>query len=111
MTPWWLAIAVSIVTALGGVIGKLWASARAEGTRLRADNEQLRHDLNEANATAVRPPQGPPERGDAHQREHVRDLRRIAGLSTSMDPPPLNALAPIIVRETAPGKRAPQRKR
>jgi len=111
LTPWWLATAGGIVTALAGVVGKLWANTREEVTQLRADNAQLRHELSEANAAVVRLQQDATERGDAHQREHVRDLRRIAGLSTSMDPPPLSPWPPVIVRDAPPHKRGPQRKR
>lgn len=65
--PWWVTLAAGavsvITTALAAAAGKVWAQQRDE-------IRQLRHDLEEAH--------------EAHQ----RDLRRLGGLSTSMDPPP-----------------------
>jgi hypothetical protein len=100
LTPWWVAIASGIVASLAGVVGKLWANTREEVASLRAHNAQLRHDINEANATILRLQEEATERGDGHQREHLRDLRRFAGLSTSIDPPQIVAWPPAIVRPT-----------
>lgn len=91
LTPWWVATAAGVVSALAGVIGKLWADHRRELRELRAE-------LAEANARVVELQEQATERGDEHQREHVRDLRRIAGLSRSIDPPP--AWPPVIIRAT-----------
>lgn len=112
MTPWWVGIASGIVCALAAVVGKLWANTREEVSELRTSNAQLRHELSEANATIVRLQQDATERGDEHQREHLRDLRRFAGLSTSMDPPPPSGgWPPAIVRATPPKPRTQPRKR
>jgi hypothetical protein len=110
MAPWWLTIAGAIVTTLTGVIAKLWSDSRQELATLRADNAQLRHELAEANGAIVRLQVEATERGDQHQREHVRDLRRFAGLSTSMDPPPLSPWPPVVVREAGPKPRARPKK-
>jgi len=106
MAPWWLAIAGGIVTTLAGVVAKLWSDSRQEVSTLRTDNAQLRHELAQANSTIVQLQQEATERGDQHQREHLRDLRRFAGLSNSMDPPPLSPWPPqVVVREAAPKPR------
>ena len=68
--PWWVALAVSAGAGLAAAVGKVWADQRAE-------IRQLREDLKAAN-----------ERASELPTEHVRDLRRIAGLSTSLEPPP-----------------------
>lgn len=71
--PWWVPMGAAAVAASAAAAGKVWADMRAEIRQLRAE-------LAEANARAA-----------ASQREehgeHVRDLRRIAGLSTSLEPP------------------------
>lgn len=67
--PWWLAVACGAAAAVAAAAGKVWADQRAE-------IRQLREDLKQAN-----------ERASELPAEHVRDLRRIAGLSTSIDPP------------------------
>jgi hypothetical protein len=108
LTPWWVATATGIVAALAGVVGKLWANTREEVAELRTANAQLRHELSEANNTIVKLQQDATERGDGHQREHLRDLRRFAGLSTSIDPPPqIGGWPPAIVR-APPSKHRPQ---
>jgi hypothetical protein len=73
MAPWWVAIAIGIVTSLGGVIGKLWSDQKREV-------RELRDELAAANARIV-------ELQQKTSDEHVRDLRRFAGLSTSLEPP------------------------
>lgn len=58
-----LAVASAIVAALCGVIVKLYKDRAAERARADAVTEQL-------------------------HRAHVRDLRSVAGIPTSLDPPP-----------------------
>jgi anti-sigma-K factor RskA len=77
-----VAIASSIVVALAGVIGKLWSDQKTELRELRAE-------LASANQRIV-------ELQREEHGEHVRDLRRFAGLSTSMEPPA--AWPPPVVR-------------
>lgn len=69
----WIALAVAGVGGIAAAAGKVWADQRSE-------IRQLREELAEANVRAsvvVREEHG----------EHVRDLRRIAGLSTSIPTP------------------------
>lgn len=73
MAPWWVAIAGGIVTTLAGVIGKLWSDQKREV-------RELRDELAAANARIV-------ELQQTTSSEHMRDLRRFAGLSTSLEPP------------------------
>lgn len=67
--PWWVALVAGAGGAVAAAAGKVWSDQRAE-------IRQLREDLKAANARASELPT-----------EHVRDLRRMAGLSNSMDPP------------------------
>lgn len=71
--PWWVASAAAIVGALAAAAGKVWAEQRTEIRQLRSDLAAA----NERNANLQREEHG----------EHVRDLRRMAGLSTSLEPP------------------------
>lgn len=80
--PWWVASAAATVGTLGAAAGKVWADQRAEIKQLRADLALA----NERAAAAQREEHG----------EHVRDLRRIAGLSTSLEPPAPSA--PVVPR-------------
>lgn len=73
LTPWWVAIGTGVVSTLAGVIGKLWSDQKREVRDLRAE-------LAAANARIV-------ELQKETQHEHVRDLRRFAGISTSLEPP------------------------
>jgi hypothetical protein len=110
LVPWLLSIGGGIVTTLCAVGGKLWAQLLTERRERAAEVEQLRHELAEANARVVKLQQEANERSDEHQREHRRDLRRLAGLSTSIDPPPLGAWPPVIIRE-APARPGPPPKK
>lgn len=110
--PWWVGIGAGIVTTLLGTIGKLWAELASVRRDARAQLEQRDTELAEANQLIVQLQREATERGDAHQREHVRDLRRMVGLSTSVDPPPMNAAYPPVVVRTAPvqTRRTPKKK-
>lgn len=101
LTPWWVAIGAGICSALLGAIGKLWS-----------ENKSLRKELAEANDKIVDAQTAAAARADAHQSEHRRDLRRLAGLSTSVDPPPFNpAFPPVVIREARPTRaRAPKKR-
>jgi hypothetical protein len=81
LAPWWIASATGLVTFLAGVIGKLWTDGKAEVRELRAE-------LAAANARLV-------ELQTRETSEHVRDLRRIAGISTSQPAP---AWPPPVIR-------------
>jgi hypothetical protein len=59
-SPWWLAVAGVICSAMAGAIGKLWS-----------DNQQLRREAN--------------ERTERLEVDHKRDLRRVIWGPT--DPP------------------------
>jgi hypothetical protein len=83
LTPWWLATAGGIVTALAGVIGKLWSDQKREVRELRAE-------LAAANARLLELQR----EGSEH---YVRDLRRMAGLSTSS--PPVVGWPPPVIRK------------
>jgi hypothetical protein len=104
LVPWVLSIGGGIVATLLGVVGKLWAERAAERREHRAELDQLRHELAEANEQIV-----------ALQREtqgaHLRDLRRLAGLSTSLEPPArADPWPPVVIREAIERGPAPPRK-
>lgn len=86
--PWWVAIAVAAAAGIAGAAGKIWLD-------LRAEIRQLRTDLEDANQRAA-------ELQERATGAHVRDLRRLTGLSTSVEPPP---------SEEPPRPRPPPRKR
>lgn len=69
----WVGLACGAAAAVAAAAGKVWADQRAE-------IRQLREDLKAANERAS-------ELQSAEHGEHVRDLRRIAGLSNSIEPP------------------------
>jgi len=75
-----VAIAGAIVVSLCGVIAKLYKDRAAERARGDSLTEQL-------------------------HRAHVRDLQRVAGLPTSLDPPPQSA------RDDEPPSTRPSRPR
>jgi hypothetical protein len=79
LTPWWVATGAGLVTALAGVIGKLWSDHMASVRALREDLASARSQLAEANARNA-------ELQKSEHEEHVRDLRRIAGLAASWPP-------------------------
>ena len=83
LAPWWVAIGSGAVAALAAAAGKIWSDQRAE-------IRQLRDDLAKANARAA-------ELQREEHGEHVRDLRRIAGLSTSQ--PPVEGWPPPVIRK------------
>lgn len=60
--PWWVALAVAGVAGIAAAAQRVWSGQRDE-------IKQLRGELQEA-----------------HE-QHQRDLRRLGGLSTSMEPP------------------------
>lgn len=103
LTPWWIGITTGVVTAAAGVIGKVW-------TELRRELRDTRAELAAANARVVELQQLASKRGDELQREHVRDLRRFAGVSTSLEPPAHGGWPPAIVREQPPRIRKPRKK-
>lgn len=80
--PWWVASAAAVVGSLGAAAGRVWSEQRSE-------IKQLRADLAAANARNV-------ELQREEHGEHVRDLRRFAGLSTSLEPPASSA--PVVPR-------------
>ena len=84
LTPWWVALGVGAVTTLAGVIGKLWTDQRREATAAAAvaadEARELRAALAAANDRNVLLQQ-------SSTAEHVKDLRRIAGLAASWPPP------------------------
>lgn len=94
--PGLIGIGTGIVTALCAVIGKLWAALVSERRERAAEVAELRHELAEANARIVELQREANERGDVFQREHVRDLRRIAGLA-SLEPGRPSPWPPVIV--------------
>lgn len=110
LTPWLLSIGGGIVAALVGVIGKLWAERAAERREHREEVAQLRHELDEAHDRIRELQNEAQKRSDEHQAEHRRDLRRLAGLSTSVEPPPRDAWPPVIVR-AAPARALPPAKK
>lgn len=79
LTPWWVATGSGVVAALAGVIGKLWSDHMAGVRALREELAATRAQLAEANARNV-------ELQKSDHEEHVRDLRRIAGLAASWPP-------------------------
>ena len=83
LTPWWVATGAGVVTALAGVIGKLWSDHMAGVRVLREDLATARSQLADANARNA-------ELQKTEHEEHVRDLRRIAGLTASFPPPIIN---------------------
>jgi hypothetical protein len=109
--PWWVGIGAGIVSSLVAVIGKLWAELAKERRERGEEVGLIRHELAEANDRVVQLQADANQRGDVFQREHVRDLRRIAGLSTSVEPPPRSDPWPPVVIRSAPTRaRPPPRK-
>jgi hypothetical protein len=102
LTPWWIAAATGAFGGVAGVIGKVWAAHRAVVAELRTELATARAELAEANATIVRLQEQATQRGDEHQREHLKDLRRLAGLSNSLEPPRPGEWPPVIIREAPP---------
>jgi TolA-binding protein len=98
LVPWVLSIGGGIVTALSAVVGKLWVSLNEERAARAVERDQLRHELAEANDRIVELQTQSSQRSDEHQREHRRDLRRLAGLSTSVEPPAPNVWPPVVIR-------------
>lgn len=100
--PWVLSIGGGIVTTLLAVIGKLWAERAAERREHREELAALRHELEQANDRVVELQNQAQQRSDLHQAEHRRDLRRLVGLSTSVEPPPRSdAWPPVVIRSDA----------
>jgi hypothetical protein len=98
LTPWILSIGGGIVTTLLGVIGKLWSERATERREHRDELATVRHELEQANERVVELQTQGQERSDLHQAEHRKDLRRLAGLSTSIEPPARDAWPPVIIR-------------
>jgi hypothetical protein len=99
LVPWVLSIGGGIVTTLLGVIGKLWADRATRDREHRDELATVRHELEQANDRVVELQQAAQARSDSHQAEHRRDLRRLAGLSTSLEPPARDAWPPVVIRE------------
>ena len=108
--PWWVGIGAGVVSSLVATIGKLWAEMAKERRERAEEMAAVRHELAEANDRVVQLQTEANERGDVFQREHVRDLRRIAGLSNSLEPPRPDAWPPAVVRAAAPRARSAPRK-
>lgn len=108
--PWWVGIGAGIVSTLGAVIAKLWAALTAERAARAAEVEQIRYELAEANRQLVELQQAATNRGDEHQQRHLRDLRRLTGLSTSVEPPRPDPWPPVIVRAAPVRAKPPPRK-
>lgn len=110
LVPWLLSIGGGIVATLVGVVGKLWAERATERREHRAEVAQLRQELDDANAQVVELQKAAQQRSDEYQAEHRRDLRRLAGLSTSLEPPPRDVWPPTIIRSTPERALPPARK-
>lgn len=110
LVPWVLSIGGGIVTTLLGVAGKLWQKLGEERREHATEVAGLRHELGEANDRIVQLQEEAQERSDQHQAEHRRDLRRLAGLSTSIDPPAPAAWPPVVIREAPARPKPPGRK-
>lgn len=111
LTPWLLSIGGGIVTTLLAVAGKLWAKLDSERTAHAAQLERLQHELAEANEKIVSLQNEAQQRSDEHQAEHRRDLRRLAGLSTSLEPPrPAGPWPPVVIREAPVRPQLPPKK-
>ena len=108
--PWWVGIGAGIVSALVGTVGKLWSELATVRRELGAELASARAELAEANERIVQLQGESNDRGDVFQREHVRDLRRIAGLSTSVEPPRPDPWPPVIIRASPARGRPPPRK-
>ena len=87
LTPWVLSIGGGIVATLLATIGKLWTERAKERAEHRTEVEQLRAELHTVNAQVVELQREAQERSDDHTREHLRDLRRLAGLSSGTSGP------------------------
>lgn len=117
LQPWWLTIASGVVLALVGAIGKVWAALIAERAGRAADAAAAAAELAEARDQIVELQRQASERNDENQREHRRDLRRFAGLPTSIDPPAppfgveLDPLRPPVVIRHAPPAPRPRPKK
>lgn len=83
LAPWWVAMASGAVAALAAAAGKVWSDQRAE-------IRQLRDELAAANERAA-------ELQRSASGEHVKDLRRMVGLPTSLEPPA--AWPPPVIRK------------
>jgi hypothetical protein len=105
MGPWWIGIGTGIVSALIGTIGKLWSELASVRRESKAEIEAARFELSEANERILHLQDESNLRGDGFQREHVRDLRRLAGLSTSVEPTRPSPWPPVIVRASKPFKK------
>lgn len=102
--PWVLSIGGGIVSTLLAVIGKLWSERASERREHRDELAAVRHELEQANDRVVELQNQAQQRSDEHQAEHRRDLRRLAGLSTSLEPPArAGAWPPVVIRGDARG--------
>lgn len=104
MGPWWLGIGAAIVTSLVAVIGKLWATIGSERANSATQLAQKDWELQQANDRIV-------ELQQRGKDEHVRDLRRMAGLSHSIDPPRPDPWPPVVIRAAPTRPGPPPRKR
>jgi len=111
LQPWWLAIAGATVTTLVGTIGKLWSELKAERIARASEVAGLRAELQQANDRVVLLTTEANARGDEWQREHVRDLRRFAGISTSLEPPRGDYPPPVIRAAPLPPRVPPRKPR
>lgn len=113
LLPWLLSIGGGVVATLLATIGKLWTERATERREHRDELAQLRHELEEANDRIVQLQHEAQQRSDEHQAEHRRDLRRLVGLSTSLEPPAphRDAFPPVVIREAVARPVPPAKKR
>ncbi len=103
LDPWLLSIGGGIVTTLLAVIGKLWTERATERREHRDEVAQLRAELATANERILELSREAQERTDGHTRDHLRDLRRLAGLPSSSGPWPAvisPAQRDVVIRES-----------
>lgn len=103
LQPILLTIGAGIATTLLGAIGKLWS-----------ENKELRRELATANEQIVFSQLEAEKRSNQHQRDHRRDLQRLAGLPSSSSSTLLAVTEPytppVIIRPKVPRIRKPPKK-
>ena len=103
--PWVLSIGGGIVTTLLGVIGKLWTERAAERREHREEVERLHAQLAELNGRVLELQREAQDRTEGHTREHLRDLRRLAGLSSGTSGPWPAVITPEQARGLPPARK------
>lgn len=115
LTPWLLSIGGGVVTTLLAVVGKLWSKLEAERATHAAELASVRGELAEANDLVVKLQREGQDRSEGHTREHLRDLRRLAGLSSGTSGPWPAVITPaqqreVVIREAIEREPPPPRK-